>query len=114
MNELIANYLQEAIDELSYEARNYYHDLRYYVGAINIRKRLIDTLKSRSEFKRALKEYKKQCEQIWIQKYEKQIKVWREHPDKFIEEMYGCMLFPHQKTMLKMIMENKNKFEVRR
>jgi len=100
MNPIIENYLQKAIEELSYEAKNYYHDLQYFVGAVNIRERLINTLKSRSEFKRALKEYKKQCEQIWIQKYEKQAKIWREHPDKFIEDIYGFKLLPYQKIFL--------------
>lgn len=64
MNPLITNYLEDAIDELSHKARRYYHDYKYYVGANGIREILINTLKSRSEFKRTLKEYKKQCELI--------------------------------------------------
>lgn len=69
MNPLITNYLEDAIDELSHKARRYYHDYQYYVGAKGIRDILINTLKSRSEFKRALKEYKKQCEYIRSQRY---------------------------------------------
>lgn len=69
MNPLITNYLEDAIDELSHKARRYYHDYQYYVGAKGIREILINTLKSRSEFKRALKEYKKQCEYIRSQRY---------------------------------------------
>jgi len=102
MNPLIKNYLEENIKELSCEARQYYHNLQYFVGEYKIKLALINTLKSRSEYKRALKEYKKQCEEIWKQKYLKQTKEWREHPCKFIEDIYGFKLLPYQKIMLKM------------
>jgi hypothetical protein len=113
MNQLIISLLQDKINEYSDYAKEEYERHNYYCWDDKIRQNLIALLKIRSEYKRALKEYKRQCEQIWIHKYEKQTKIWREHPDKFIEDIYGCKLFPHQKTMLKMMINNKNKFEVR-
>ena len=100
MNQLIVSLLQDKVDEYSDYVKEEYKRYSYYCWDDKIRQNLIALLKIRSQYKRALKEYKKQCEQIWIQKYEKQAKVWREHPDKFIEDIYGYKLLPYQKMFL--------------
>lgn len=101
MNPLIETLLKEKIEEYSAYAKVEYDRHKYYCWDDDIKRNLIAFLKIRSEYKRALKEYKKQCEQIEIQKYEKQFKIWREHPDKFIEDIYGTQLYPYQKVFLK-------------
>jgi len=58
MNTLILEYLTDNIEELSHKAKRYYHDYIYFNNAAGIKSLLVPTLKARSEFKRALKEYK--------------------------------------------------------
>jgi hypothetical protein len=102
MNQLIVDFLQDNINQHTYDAK-YFCNVYYQYHEKNAKDYLRVELKQRSEYKRALKEYKKQCEQIWIQKYEKQIQLWKKNPIKFVEEMYGCKLLPYQKFMLKMV-----------
>ena len=103
MNKLIVSLLQDKIDEYSNYVKEEYERHNYYCWDKNIRQNLITLLKIRSEYKRVLKEYKKRCRQIELQKYEKQVQYWKKNPIKFVEEMYRCKLFPYQKFMLKMV-----------
>jgi len=107
MNQLIINLLQDKIDEYSFSTKHYLNSYDEYSCDIRYKQLAFIELKARSEYKRALKEYKKQCEEIWRHKYTKQVKEWKEHPDKFIEEIYGFKLLPYQKFMLKMMWNRK-------
>jgi len=64
MNQLIVSLLQDKIDEYSDYAKEEYERHSYYCWDDKIRQNLIALLKIRSEYKRVLKEYKRQCEQI--------------------------------------------------
>jgi len=92
MNLLIKNYLEDTIDELSEKAKQYYHDRHYYVGTNRIKDALINTLKRRSEYKRTLKEYKKQCDYLYLKRYEEMKEFYKKYPDMFMEKFFGCKL----------------------
>jgi hypothetical protein len=101
MNDIIISLLKEKIDYYSHNAKLLYDDYKYYCYVKALRQELYSTLKIRNEFKRALKEYKKLLHNVQIEKYKKAIKEYREHPDKYAEDILGVKLYPYQKEILK-------------
>ncbi len=100
MNQIIVNFLEEKIEEYSDIAKYAYKQYQYYCWDENIRYQLINVLKTRSKYKRALKEYEELYFSVIREKYKKVIEQYRKHPDKFIEDMYGVKLNTYQKMML--------------
>lgn len=109
MNKIIVDLLQERIEECSIKAKSLYEAYQYYCGDKTVRRQLISVFKKRSEYKRTLKEYKKLCHDIEVEKYRKVIKEYGENPDKLIENMLGIKLYKYQKIMLKVFYKRRNK-----
>lgn len=101
MNDLIVSLLQERIDEYSNMAKDKYSLFQYYDKSKYIRHELCFSLKQRSKYKRALKEYEKLLHNLEVEKYRKAIGYYRRCPDKYVEDMLGIKLYPYQKLMLK-------------
>lgn len=108
MNNIIITMLEERISTYSYDAKllleDYKENYKYYCMfkvLRQIRQEIYNTLKIRSGYKRALREYKKLLHNVQVEKYKKAIKEYREHPDKYIEEILGVRLYPYQKTILR-------------
>lgn len=96
MNQLIKSLLEDKIEEYTDLSKRYCDSYNCYCWDEDIRHHLIGLLKIRSEYKRTLKEYKKQCDAIRNQKYKEQFEIWRKHPDKFIEKMFKVNPNKHQ------------------
>ena len=103
MNQIIITYLENETSDLTIYARQYYEYYNYNNKEEPYRRKLQCILQERSSFKRALKEYKEQCEFIQKLKYKETIEKYRNHPDKFIEEMCGVKLYSYQKAMFKIM-----------
>lgn len=108
MNNIIIRLLQDKIEEYSNLARNYYERHQYYCWDKDIRRQLMIVLKTRSEYKRTLKEYEKLCHDAMVEKYKKISEEYKKHPDKYVEEMLGIKLYPYQKLMLKLFNKERN------
>lgn len=106
-NQVIVDYLQDNINIFSDKARRCFENYRYYNNSEKIRDLLISILKTRSTYKRVLKEYIQQCEFIRRIKYQEYIKEIKENPVKHVEDLMGIKLHPYQKTLLKLICERK-------
>jgi 5'-deoxynucleotidase YfbR-like HD superfamily hydrolase len=108
MNNIIIKLLQDKIEEYSILAKDEYEKQQYYCWDENIKRNLITLLRIRSEYKRALKEYKELCDFVTKEKYKKFIEEHSKNPDKYIEEILGIKLSPYQKLILKLFNNKRN------